>query len=168
MKKIRITFICCCIILFAGCLLGCRSATQDCLRIHIRANSNLNCDQAVKYQVRDQVVDYLTPKLKNCQTKDEALDVVKQNESAVKALIDALLKQKGFNYTCKISFKNEYFPTRVYEDVTLKEGLYEAIIIELGQGVGDNWWCIVYPNLCFAGDGDVEYRSKIWEIINNL
>jgi len=167
MKKRCITFFCCCIIVLVSVLSGCVDKTQY-LRIHIRANSNGKADQAVKYEVRDLVVNYLSPLVENCSSKHQAISVVKENESAVNQLIEGLLRKKGFNYGCKITVKNENFPTRVYQDVTLEAGYYDAIIIELGKAEGENWWCVVYPPLCFTFKENVRYRSKILDIINGL
>ena len=67
--------------------------------------------------------------------------------------------------------REEEFPTRVYEGVTLEAGVYDALIVELGTGKGDNWWCVIYPPLCFSGEAtgnNVQYRSRIWEIIRNF
>ncbi|MDE7301218.1 MAG: stage II sporulation protein R, partial [Clostridia bacterium] len=65
--------------------------------------------------------------------------------------------------------REEKFPTRVYGDLTLDEGVYDALIVELGTGTGDNWWCVIYPPLCFtAANSDVEYRSIIYDIINKF
>lgn len=136
--------------------------------MHIRANSNLEIDQKIKYEVKDVVVTFLTPIIKNAISKEDAMQKVAQSESVVKALIDQLLAQKGYNYVSKITIKNEQFPTRVYNGLTLDAGYYDAVIIELGEGKGDNWWCVVYPPLCFSGKEDINYRSKIFDIINNL
>lgn len=168
MKKIRITFVCCCIILFAGFLLGCSANRKEYLRIHVRANSNEFCDQNVKYEIRDVVVEKLTPMLKSCESKNQAIQVLNDNQSAIKSLIDQLLIKKGFDYCCEIYIREENFPTRVYEDITLEAGYYDALIIELGEAKGDNWWCVVYPPLCFLGNEDVEYRSKIIDFIKGL
>ena len=99
MKKFRITFICCCIILLVAAS-GCGGRTmekQEYLRIHVRANSNLEIDQSVKYEVRDEVVNYLTPIVENVNSKQEAIELILKNESAVKRLIDGFLIKKGFN-----------------------------------------------------------------------
>ncbi len=168
MRKIRITFICCFIILLTACFIGCEINKTEYLRIHIRANSNDSIDQSVKYEIRDIVVSYLTPIVSKCLSKAEAVEKVEKEKNAVKALIDRHLAKKGFNYHCKVSIKNEEFPSRVYEGVTLKSGYYDALIIELGDASGDNWWCVVYPPLCFMGNEDIEYRSKIFDLINGL
>lgn len=163
--KIRcITFVCCCIIFLVSIASGCMGQTEY-LRIHIRANSNAQADQQVKYFVRDEVVKYLSPLVENCVSKQDAIVVVKKHESAVNQLIEGLLSEKGFNYGSKTSVLEENFPTRVYEGITLKAGYYDALIIELGSGKGENWWCVVYPPLCFTASERVKYRSKILDII---
>ena len=138
------------------------------MRIHIRANSNEICDQEVKYEIRDEVVKYLTPVVSKCLSKEQAILKIQREQSAIKALIDHYLLKNGYDYGCKVSVKNENFPTRVYNGVTLEAGYYDALIIELGSGIGDNWWCVVYPPLCFMGNEDVNYRSKIFDLINGL
>ena len=80
-----------------------------------------------------------------------------------------ILKAEGYDYGARASLRQEEFPTRVYEGVTLQAGVYDALILELGTGSGDNWWCVVYPPLCFtSGNGNVIYKSKIAEIIKKF
>lgn len=175
MKKFRITFICCCIIVLVSALCSCAGGfsadslkAEEYLRIHIRANSNSKEDQSVKYEVRDLVVNALAPMVANAKTKQEAIAAVKKGESAVNGLIDKHLKEKGFNYAAKIRITNEEFPTRVYNggELILSSGYYDAVIIELGEAKGENWWCVVYPPLCFTGGENVKYRSVIYDLIN--
>ena len=80
-----------------------------------------------------------------------------------------MLKKNGKNYVCTAQIKTEEFPTRVYEDLTLERGFYDALILNLGSGKGDNWWCVVYPPLCFVGEGTgYVYKSKLLAIINSF
>ena len=139
------------------------------LRIHIRADSNSEEDQTVKYSVKEKVVEFLTPVVATCKTKDAAEKVIKSNLSKIEEICDGELKEKGFNYISKATIKEEKFPTRVYGDLTLKSGYYDALIIELGSGKGDNWWCVVYPPLCFTESRvSYIYKSKIKEIIDGF
>ncbi len=143
-------------------------ATQtDCLRMHIRAHSNDESAQAVKYLVRDEVVDYLTPLVAQYQTKTDAVAGVEAHLADIEQTATAVLCRNGFSYTATASIRQESFPTRVYQHYTLPAGEYTALIIELGEGKGDNWWCVVYPPLCFAAPSgeNVVYKSKIAEII---
>ena len=143
--------------------------TSRYLRIHIRADSNDFEAQAVKYAVRDSVVEYLTPLVAEYETKEEALSGIERNLSQVIATADKTLRENGFFYGVKASLKREEFPTRVYGEYTLPQGEYSALIIELGSGKGDNWWCVVYPPLCFSGvETNVVYKSKIKEIIQRF
>ncbi len=171
MKKQCISLILIGIIVFAIGLgwLSSESYTTEYLRMHVRANSNSVADQSVKYNVRDITVEYLTPYIAQCDSKQKAMDTLNAQKTNVEKLIDEFLIKKGFCYKSRVKIDNEYFPTRVYEDCTLKAGFYDAVIIELGDGLGDNWWCVVYPPLCFTSDkSGIKYRSKILEIINNF
>lgn len=136
------------------------------LRVHIRANSNCERDQSVKYLVRDGIVRLLTPVVAECESKEAAIGRIGGLLPDIEKEAESLLRENGFSYGARATLKREKFPTRVYEGITLEEGVYDALIIELGEGGGDNWWCVVYPPLCFtSGSGNVVYRSKIMEII---
>jgi stage II sporulation protein R len=142
---------------------------SDYLRIHVRANSNSEADQEIKYIVKDEVVDYITPYAAECTTKQRALEIIGEHLSGIEGVCNRVLSEHGFLYTSSASIREELFPTRSYGDLTLESGLYDALIIELGSGEGDNWWCVIYPPLCFtAGDGSVEYKSIILEIIKKF
>ena len=141
------------------------------LRIHIRANSNSIEDQNVKYMVKDAIVETLIPILSEIESFDEAKKVVQNNFGLIENVADGVLKSEGFRYSSKADIRNEYFPSRTYKNVTLKEGYYDALILELGDGVGDNWWCIVFPAFCFTKSqnfNNIVYISRIWEIIKSV
>ena len=139
------------------------------LRIHIRADSNENEAQAVKYLVRDRLVDYLTPMVAECETKAQAMQGLAGRLDELSAVAETVLQEEGFAYGATAELTTERFPTRVYGDYTLPAGEYSALIIRLGSGAGDNWWCVVYPPLCFAATNtDVIYKSKIKEIIDRF
>ena len=143
--------------------------SEKYLRIHIRANSNESIDQDVKYQVKDCLVKYLTPYIAECKTKQQAETLLNSKSEYLQQIIDNLLKNNGFSYRSNIVVRSELFPTRVYEDFTLEEGFYDAVIVELGKAEGDNWWCVVYPPLCFTGnESGIVYKSKILEIIKDF
>ena len=85
------------------------------------------------------------------------------------AIAEKVLLENGFSYGASAKLIKEEFPTRVYEGATLLAGVYDAFILELGSGEGDNWWCVVYPPLCFAGgEQNIVYKSKILEIIRSF
>ena len=142
---------------------------NEYLRIHIRADSNEKEAQAVKYKVKDAVVAYLTPYIAECDTKSKAENMIESRLSEIEAVADRILCEQGFTYKSRAKINTEKFPTRFYGEYTLEEGYYDALILELGSGNGDNWWCVVYPPLCFTGTGaHYAYRSKILEIVRNF
>ncbi len=150
---------------FSGVFPSEEGATADYLRIHIRADSNDAEAQAVKYLVRDELVAYLTPLVAGYQTKTEALGGVEARLDEIAALASKTLRENGFYYGARAKLTKESFPTRTYGEYVLPAGEYSALVVELGEGKGDNWWCVVYPPLCFTGGENVVYKSKIKEII---
>ena len=142
---------------------------NDYLRIHIRADSNEGQAQAVKYYVRDTLVKYLTPLVAEYKTREEAFYGVEKHLNELAIVAANTLREHGFFYGATAELTVEEFPTRVYDGYTLPAGKYTALIVRLGRGEGDNWWCVVYPPLCFAADNgqSVVYKSKIKEIIEN-
>lgn len=156
--------------LFAGTI---QKDTTDVIRIHIRANSNETEDQDVKYVVKDSVVEYLTPLLADAESKDEMIEILGKNLRGIENVANGVLLQNGYTYSAVAEIRKENFPTRSYGDeYVFEEGIYDALIIELGSGTGNNWWCVLYPPLCFvpvSGDGEnFVYRSKILELIENF
>lgn len=148
---------------------GAAQQNNDYLRIHVRANSNEQIDQNVKYIVKDEVVKFITPYVAECIDKPTAIEVMSGILPEIEEVCDRTLKQNGFDYTSRASIRAEEFPTRVYGELTLERGVYDALIIELGTGTGDNWWCVIYPPLCFtSATTNVEYRSAIYDIINKF
>ncbi|MCQ2386948.1 MAG: stage II sporulation protein R [Clostridia bacterium] len=170
MKKTCITFLLLGIILLivVGISIPKETKKVEYLRIHIRANSNDEIDQNIKYIVKDKIVQYLTPVLSTCDSKKKAVSFLYDNLENIEKIADETLKENGFNYTSKAKINNEKFPTRSYGDFCLEEGFYDALIVNLGSGKGDNWWCVVYPPLCFTDSSDFVYKSKIIEIINDF
>jgi len=149
------------------------SAANDFLRLHIRANSNSVADQAVKYEVRQAVIDEFAPIFAFVTTREQAMNVLRQNLSRIENVSNNVLREHGFDYTARASLRNEYFPTRDYHGITVPSGMYDALILELGDAAGNNWWSVVYPPLCFldnniGGDRGVVYRSRIQEIVRRF
>lgn len=160
------------VFIFVICFVGLEKEKESYLRIHIRANSNLAIDQNIKYLVKDELLNYLTPYVVGAKNKDDLISELKSINNDLKKCVDDLLTKNEFNYTCNIVINNEFFPTRTYKNLTLDADYYDALIVELGEGEGDNWWCVVYPPLCFIGESNgsniLVYKSKLLEIINRI
>ena len=149
-----------------------REESYDYLRLHIRANSNLTIDQTVKYEIKSKLVDFLTPYFAESESKKEAIANVKRLTTRIESLCDNVLRDRGFLYTSKVNINNEYFPARTYNNTTLESGYYDAVIVELGEAKGDNWWCVMYPPLCFVNNFEqsmqINFKSKILEWLKDL
>lgn len=144
-------------------------AKSEYLRIHIRANSNDEGDQAVKLKVKDAVVEYLIPLLAEAETKQDAERILRSHKEEIASEAARALEKEGYFYGAKADVKSEEFPVRQYGSETFPSGVYDALIVELGEGKGDNWWCVAFPPLCFtpnANSKNIVYKSKIIEIIN--
>lgn len=173
MKKIVIAIVALFVLVVVAIAAPKAQANTEFLRVHIRADSNNAEDQKVKYVVKAAVVDYLTPYLVNATTKSKAMNIVKGQLANIKRVCDQTLLQNGKSYKATVELCAEQFPDRSYNGVTLKAGVYDALIIKLGSGSGNNWWCVVYPPLCFVGgEGNgttsVVYKSKLLEIISQF
>lgn len=141
------------------------------VRIHIRANSNDPVDQEVKLKVRDEITVYLGDLLADCKDKGQALEMISSNLSNIEQIANNTLYANNFQYKSAVSVKKEYFEERQYDEYIFPEGVYDALIIELGTGTGDNWWCVAFPPLCFVPDGDGEeivYKSWVKEILDKI
>ena len=98
------------------------------------------------------------------------VQILEANFNGMERVADKVLKDNGFNYKSHIEINNELFPTRYYGEFLLESDYYDALIVNLGTGSGDNWWCVVYPPLCFVENSSekVVYKSKILEIIKQF
>ena len=164
-KKTLCVFMAVCIILcvpyiFSACIDN-NTYNGELLRLHIRANSNSEGDQSVKLKVRDAVNSFIEKNIHK-STFDEAYREIGKNIDALGDIATNVLASHGFKYTARARLTNEYFPSRMYKDVVVPEGYYDALIIELGAAEGDNWWCVVYPPLCYGED--FKYKSFFAEL----
>lgn len=145
--------------------------SDQVVRIHIRANSNSRVDQDVKLLVRDKITEHLSTVLSKCQDKKDALCAIKNQRDKLQQIADCTLKASGFDYKSAVLVKTEHFPSRTYGNLVFPSGNYDALIIELGSGRGDNWWCVAFPPLCFVPDGEGEkvvYKSWVKELIDKI
>lgn len=157
------------VLIFSGSVY--RDVNKEYLRIHIRANSNTPVDQNVKYEIKDSVVEFLTPFVASCNSFEEVKECMASNLENIDRVANEILIKRGFLYRAKSKLAQEEFPTRDYNGFVLEAGYYDAIIVELGSAKGDNWWCVVYPPLCFTSTtsgSNVVYRSRIIDMINNF
>ncbi|NMM61571.1 stage II sporulation protein R [Clostridium sp. P21] len=131
------------------------------IRFHVIANSDSKSDQALKLKVRDKVLEYMQPKLKNSKSIDESREIIKKNNNEVIEIAQSVIKENKYNYTVNTTLSNENFPVKTYGNITLPQGRYEAYRIIIGNGQGQNWWCVMFPPLCFVDvtKGEVSYKE---------
>lgn len=154
-KKILLAVLCCFIVSGWGLLLyqqayGTSIPNRgDYVRLHILANSDSIEDQRVKLKVRDAVVTYMTPYVKDVHNAKEAENIIASHQQAIVSLAKETLVENGADYPVAIQMGTFAFPVRTYGSLVLPAGDYQAVRILLGQAAGQNWWCVLFPPLCF-------------------
>lgn len=137
---------------------------KEAIRIRILANSNSLKDQEIKKEVRHSVEPYLYNLIKDAKTVEEAKIIINRNLINIENIIN-----KTYDGDFNINFGLNYFPKKEYRGIIYEEGYYDSLVINLGNAVGDNWWCILFPPLCMLEGNqidDVEYRSLVSDIVN--
>lgn len=126
----------------------CNELRQGVLRLHIIANSDGDADQNLKLQVRDEILKNSTDIFKSCDTVDDAIVTASKNIEDINKIANKVITQNGFDYSASVSVGDSFFDTRVYDNFTLPAGTYKSLIVNLGEGKGKNWWCVVFPCVC--------------------
>ncbi len=141
---------------------------EEALRIRILANSNSDYDQSVKNNVKEEIQDYVYNLLKDTKDINEARKIINSHLNSISLLTSKNLESQNYNLPFKINFGLNYFPKKEYKGIKYKEGYYESLLITLGSGKGDNWWCVLFPPLCLLEaeeSTEVEYTTVVSEIL---
>ena len=139
---------------------------NEIIRFHVIANSNSEEDQNLKLKVRDKVIEFVSYNLKDCTSIDESRKFIIDNKSKIEEIAKEVVKENGYSYDVTSALSRENFPDKVYGDVIFPQGEYEAYRILIGEAKGENWWCVMFPPLCFV-DGTKEVVDSN-KIINSL
>ncbi len=123
---------------------------KQIIRFHVRANSDTDADQALKLKVKDQVVTYIKPYLNGSSDITRSRQILNEHIDDIKNIALDVLKKEGSSYGVNVYFEESYFPMKAYGDVYFPPGKYEAFRIDIGEAEGKNWWCVLYPPLCFV------------------
>lgn len=124
--------------------------SDSVFRLHVIANSDSDEDQNLKYKVRDALLNYMNDICSNCSSKEEAIEIVSTYQDNFKQVALNTIKDNGYDYSVNIEIGNFKFPTKQYGDISLPAGFYDALRVEIGQAEGRNWWCVMFPSLCFV------------------
>jgi len=119
-------------------------------RLHVIANSNSEEDQNLKYLVRDKVLEYINSISGSQRSKEEVLSLANENIDEIQKIAENTISENGYNYQVKLNIGNFAFPTKTYGDISFPAGYYDALKIEIGEAKGQNWWCVMFPPLCFV------------------
>lgn len=125
---------------------------EKLIRFHVLANSDSKSDQDLKLQVRDAVVEYLRPELEKSKNISESEEIIKSKYQQIKEVAKKVIKQNGYNYDVSVKLDYSDFPTKQYSNVVLPAGEYKALKVIIGEGKGQNWWCVMFPPLCFVDE----------------
>lgn len=139
-----------------------KGIASNIIRFHVRAESDSKEDQWLKLQVKEAVLAYISPVLSKSQSVDESRQLLYDESENIRNVAAATLRSLGDESDVNVYFENCYFPMKTYGDMTFPPGEYEAFRVDIGEAQGKNWWCVLYPPLCFvdAVYGEVPKESK--------
>lgn len=131
-------------------------------RLHVIANSDSKEDQELKLKVRDELLSYMNIISKDSTKKQEAMQIANEHKEEFIQIAEKVIKENGYNYTVNVQVGKADFPTKYYGDITLPAGTYDALKVQIGEAKGQNWWCVMFPPLCFVdvSTGIVPDNSK--------
>ncbi len=138
----------------------CAQLKEDVLRLHILANSDSPFDQELKMQVRDSVIERISPLYDGVITKAEAISITQKNINVITKVAADVIAQHNSSYSVTAQIKKEYFDTRYYDEFTMPAGMYDTLLITIGEGKGKNWWCVMYPTLCVGASSDFTMKDS--------
>ena len=140
----------------------CQNISDSVFRLHVIANSNSSEDQNLKYLVRDNILKYMNSITKDVSDKKEIIEIVSNNLNNFKQIAQDTVYENGFDYEVTVEIGNFDFPVKTYGDISFPPGNYDALRIKIGNASGENWWCVMFPPLCFidVSSGIVPDDSK--------
>lgn len=127
-----------------------KGLAEDIFRLHILANSDSEEDQTLKLKVRDAILEYMKTLTEDTSDKQAVIKLSKNHTEDFKQIAEKIIQENGYDYSVNIEIGNFYFPTKYYGNISLPAGNYDALKIEIGDSKGQNWWCSLFPPLCFV------------------
>lgn len=136
--------------------------SNNVFRLHVIANSDNEEDQNLKYKVRDELIKYMETLTTSSNTKEEVIQIANNHLEDLKTIAENVIKENGFDYDVNVEIGNFSFPTKQYGDISFPAGFYDALKVQIGEAKGQNWWCVMFPPLCFVDvtSGVVPEESK--------
>ncbi|MFV0518908.1 MAG: stage II sporulation protein R [Lachnospirales bacterium] len=137
-----------------------KNLQDNIIRLHIRGKSNSSEDQSFKIYIRDMVLTYVEENLSKGYIKEDVETFITSNIEAIEDYVDYLIKSGGYSYTSEVLFDYEDFPLKTYGFITVPKGTYKSLIINLDKGYGNNWWCVVFPPLCYVESDTLTFSDE--------
>lgn len=136
--------------------------SNNVFRLHVIANSDNEEDQNLKYKVRDELIKYMETLTTSSNTKEEVIQIANNHLEDLKTIAENVIKENGFDYNVNVEIGNFSFPTKQYGNISFPAGFYDALKVQIGEAKGQNWWCVMFPPLCFVDvtSGVVPEESK--------
>lgn len=173
------------------------AVADEIIRLHVIANSDSEEDQQLKLEVKETIVTYLRGEMSRAVSVSDARQTIREHIPDIEEIAKEKIEMEGYSYDVEATLGESYFPIKEYGDMTFPAGDYEALRVKIGESKGRNWWCVMYPTLCFvdstyqivpeeskeklkesltedeyemllAGGENVTYSSRIWEWLQNL
>lgn len=143
------------------------------IRVRVIANGNSILDQSMKMKVKDYIEGYIYPLLIDVETIEEARSIIQDHVDEMDQGIFELFEENHYDMDYIIHFGDNYFPEKDYKGVHYEAGAYESLVVSIGEGVGNNWWCVLFPPLCLLegeeSDTDgVQYRFFVQEMLDKI
>ena len=143
------------------------------IRLHVLANSDSFEDQQLKYKVRNKIITTFNEEFEDIRSKSESSNIIIKKINQIRCEAEEIVKEEGYDYNVDVYYGNYKFPRKMYEEIVLPEGYYDAVRIEIGKAEGNNWWCVMFPPLCFVEFGqnqeepvfNVETEKKLQEVL---
>ena len=127
-----------------------RAIAEQIIRLHVIANSDTDEDQELKMKVKETIVTYLRGEMQDATSVDEARQAIREHLPEIEEIAAEKMRAEGYEYTAEATLGESYFPVKEYGDLTFPAGNYEALRVRLGESARHNWWCVMYPSLCFV------------------
>ena len=124
--------------------------SSSIFRLHVIANSNSEEDQTLKYLVRDNILDYINTLISSDSSKQDVMQIINENLYNIQKVAENTINENGYNYPVNIEIGKYYFPTKSYGDISIPSGNYDGLRVKIGNAEGKNWWCVMFPPLCFV------------------
>ena len=138
------------------------------IRLRVIPNSNSNYDQAMKQVVKNYLEEDVYTLFKDTKNINEARNIINNNMTIFEKNIQNIFNDYNYDMKFNVNYGLNYFPEKEFKNVLYEEGYYESIVVSIGEAKGDNWWCVLFPNLCLVSEDDVEYTSLVKEIIDKI